>query len=83
MKACLTNSNPDNLILTNLKIPKMDLMMNEQNMEEFKFRIIKKFPQLTESDLQHKQGKEERMLKKIAYKLRMTKQQIQVVISDF
>lgn len=61
----------------------MELMMNQQNLEEFKFRIKKKFPQLTESDLQHKQGKEERMLKQIANRLRMTKQQIQSVISDF
>lgn len=71
------------LHLTNLKIPKMELIMNKQNLEEFKYRIIKKFPQLTESDLQHKEGKEERMMKKIAYKLRMTKYQIHVVILDF
>jgi hypothetical protein len=63
--------------------PKMDLMMNAQNMEEFKFRIKKKFPQLTEADLKHKEGKEERMLRNIAYKLRMTKHQIQSVILGF
>lgn len=61
----------------------MELRMNEQNLEEFKYRIKKKFPQLTESDLRHKEGKEERMLRNIAYKLRMTEHQIQSVISDF
>jgi hypothetical protein len=61
----------------------MDLMMNAQNMEEFKFRIKKKFPQLTEADLKHKEGKEERMLRNIAYKLRMTKHQIHSVILGF
>ena len=61
----------------------MDLLINKQNIEEFKYRIIKKFPQLTESDLQHKEGKEERMLKKIAHKLSMTNHQIRSVISDF
>jgi hypothetical protein len=61
----------------------MNLMMNAQNMEEFKFRIKRKFPQLTEADLQHKVGKEERMLRNIANKLRMTKHQIQSVILDF
>lgn len=61
----------------------MDLMMNEQNLEEFKFRIKKKFPQLTGADLQYKEGKEDRMLKNIAHKLRMTEHQIQSVILDF
>lgn len=61
----------------------MDLIMNDQNLEEFKYRIMKKFPQLTETDLQYKHGQEARMLKQIAHKLRMTKQQIQSVISDF
>jgi hypothetical protein len=61
----------------------MDFLINKQNIEEFKYRIIKKFPQLNESDLQHKDGKEEKMLKKIAQKLSMTNNQIRSVISDF
>jgi hypothetical protein len=61
----------------------MDFLINKQNIEEFKYRIIKKFPQLTESDLQLKDGKEEKMLKKIAQKLSMTNNQIRSVISDF
>ncbi|MBK6966400.1 MAG: general stress protein CsbD [Bacteroidales bacterium] len=59
----------------------MELHLHKRNLEEFKIRMRKRFPQLTELDLQHEEGKEERMLRMIAYKLHKTKRELQAIIS--
>ncbi len=59
----------------------MELHLHKRNLEDFKTRILKKFPQLTEIDLQYQEGKEESMLRMIAYKLHKTKREMQAIIS--
>jgi hypothetical protein len=49
---------------------------------QFKTLLKEKFPQLTESDLQHDEGMEENMLRMIEYKLRKTKEEMQQIISN-
>jgi len=60
----------------------MDLIINPGNVDELKTRLRNKYPQLTESDLQHKEGKEENMLRIIEYKLRMTKLEMREIIAE-
>ena len=59
----------------------MELHMHARNLDEFKIRIRKRYPQLTEKDLQHQQGKEENMMRMIAYKLHKTKREMNAIIS--
>ncbi len=58
----------------------MDSKLNQSNLNELKSKLRKKFPQLTETDLQNKEGAEESMLRMVEYKLRKTKQQMQEII---
>jgi hypothetical protein len=58
----------------------MDLIVNKKNWNELKEKLRKKYPQLTETDLQHNEGMEESMLRIVEYKLRMTKQEMQIII---
>lgn len=59
----------------------MELHLHKRNIDDFKIRIKKRFPQLTEIDLEHKEGKEESMLRMIAYKLHKSKREMQAIIS--
>jgi hypothetical protein len=59
----------------------MDLILNQGNWDELKTKLRKKYPQLTEVDLQHKEGMEESMLRMIEYKLRKTKQEMREIIT--
>ena len=46
-----------------------------------KTMLRKKYPQLTEKDLQHNEGMEEGMLRMVEYKLGKTKQEMQKIIA--
>jgi hypothetical protein len=59
----------------------MELISNHGNWDELKKKLRKKYPQLTESDLQNKEGMEVIMLRIIAYKLRKTKQEMKEIIA--
>jgi hypothetical protein len=58
----------------------MNLILNQGSLDELKTMLRKKYPQLTDADLQHQEGKEENMLRMIEYKLRKTKQEMQEII---
>ena len=60
----------------------MNPHFNPEYLRELKVRLRKKYPQLTESDLHHKEGKEEGMFRMLAYKLRMTKLELQEIIAE-
>lgn len=60
----------------------MDLIIKKRNWTEFKIKLKLKYPQLTEIDLQHKEGKEESMLRMIEYKLQKTKKEMREIISE-
>jgi len=59
----------------------MDLILKRNNWNELKTKLRLKYPQLTEEDLQHKDGKEESMLRMVEYKLRKTKKEMREIIS--
>lgn len=60
----------------------MALILNRANWDELKTKLKKEYPQLTETDLQHKEGKEENMFLMIEYKLRKTKQEMMEIIAE-
>lgn len=60
----------------------MILVLQKGNWEEFTIKLKIKYPQLTEEDLQHKDGMEESLLRIIEYKLHMTKIELQKIITD-
>ena len=53
-----------------------------EKIRELKIGLRKKYPQLTDNDLQHKEGTEENMFRIIAYKLRKTKKEMQEIITN-
>ena len=53
---------------------------NPEYLLELKTKLRKKYPQLSETDLQHKEGREEGMLRMVEYKLGKTKQEMQEII---
>ena len=59
----------------------MDLKFSPEKMCELKIRLKQHYPQLTETDLQYKEGMEENMFRMIEYKLRKTKKEMQEIIS--
>lgn len=60
----------------------MDQITIQVNWDELITKLREKYPQLTEDDLQHKEGMEEDMLRMIEYKLRMTKEELQFIIKN-
>jgi hypothetical protein len=58
----------------------MDLIIKQSNLDDLKTKLRKKYPQLTEKDLQHNEGTEESMLRMVEYKLRKTKQEMTEII---
>jgi hypothetical protein len=59
----------------------MELIMLQKNWDELIIKLRKKYPQLTDADLQHNVGKEESMLRMIEYKLSKTKLEMQEIIA--
>jgi len=59
----------------------MELIMLQKNWDELIIKLRKKYPQLTDADLQHNVGKEEGMLRMIEYKLSKTKLEMQEIIA--
>ncbi|MFC2087765.1 general stress protein CsbD [Bacteroidota bacterium] len=59
----------------------MELILNQGNWDELKIKLKKKYPQLTEAELQHKEGMEQDMLRMVEYKLRKTKQEMREIIA--
>jgi hypothetical protein len=59
----------------------MKLNFTTGNFIEFKTKIRKAYPQLTDEDLSFADGKEDQMLRIIAYKLRLSKYELQKIIS--
>ncbi|MBN2613467.1 MAG: hypothetical protein JXB00_18070 [Bacteroidales bacterium] len=59
----------------------MNLYINKENWDELKIRLKIKYPQLTNADFLHKEGKEESMFRMIEYKLRKTKKEMQEIIA--
>jgi hypothetical protein len=59
----------------------MNFDINLDNLVEFKTKLRKKYPQLTEVDMQHHLGREDDMLRIIEYKLRKTQQEMQDIIA--
>ena len=58
----------------------MNSIFKHGSMDELKIKLRAKYPQLTDTDLQYKEGMEENMLRIIEYKLRMTKIEMQIII---
>lgn len=52
----------------------------QKSWNELRIKLMKKYPQLTDKDMQYKAGKEEGMLRMVEYKLRKTKQEMQEII---
>jgi len=61
----------------------MDKILNKQNWDELIAKLRVNYPQLTDDDVKYKQGKEEKMLRMIEYKLGMTKEEMEEIIVGF
>ena len=61
----------------------MDVVLNQGNWELLKNKLRKEYPQLTETDLQHKEGNEESMLRMVEYKLKKTKEEMREIIAGY
>jgi hypothetical protein len=59
----------------------MKLNINQEYWNELKTKLRKKYPQLEDIDFQHREGKEESMLRMIEYKLRKSKEQMKEIIA--
>jgi hypothetical protein len=60
----------------------MNPKFSPEYMQLLKTRLRKKYPQLTDADLQYKEGNEESMFRMLEYKLRMTKQELEEIIAE-
>jgi hypothetical protein len=60
----------------------MKLTIVPEYWNELKTKLKIKYPQLTDTDFQHREGKEESMLRMIEYKLRKSKEQMREIIAD-
>ena len=60
----------------------MKLIPKQWNLEVLKSKLRLNYPQLTEKDLYHEEGKEYRMFRMVAYKLHKTKPEMREII-DF
>ena len=61
----------------------MNVILNQGNWEELRSKLRKEYPQLTETDLQYKEGLEENMLRMVEYKLRKTKEEMREIIAGY
>lgn len=60
----------------------MELIMNQGNWQILKNKLRTMYPELTDDDMQHAEGGEEKMLRIIEGKLRKTKLEMRKIISD-
>jgi hypothetical protein len=60
----------------------MEPILNQRNWEALKTKLRKRYPQLTDADLQHEEGMEDSMLRMVEYKLRKTKKEMQKIIAE-
>jgi hypothetical protein len=51
-------------------------------LEELKSRLRTKYPQLTDTDMNHEEGKEESMFRMVEYKLHVTKPEMRLIINE-
>jgi len=61
----------------------MDLNTNQKTWERLKKKLKEKYPQLTEEDLEHKEGKEESMWRMVENKLQKSKLEMRKIIENF
>ena len=59
----------------------MKLNLDQEYWNELKTKLRKKYPQLEDIDFEHREGKEESMLRMIEYKLRKSKEQMKEIIA--
>ena len=59
----------------------MKINIDEEYWNELKTKLRKKYPQLEDIDFEHREGKEESMLRMIEYKLRKSKEQMKEIIA--
>ena len=60
----------------------MDLISKRWNLRELKDKLRVEYPQLTETDLRHEEGKEESMLRMVEYKLHKTTPEMKIIIDS-
>ena len=61
----------------------MDELVNSQPLDDLQKNLKKKFPELSDADIQYHDAGEQDMLRMVEYKLRKTKQQMQDIIAGF
>jgi uncharacterized protein YjbJ (UPF0337 family) len=61
----------------------MKVILNQGNWDELKTKLKINYPQLTDEDLQHPEGKEEDMLRMVEYKLQKTKEEMRAIIDSY
>jgi len=61
----------------------MDKILNQKNWDELIIRLRIDFPQLTDEDIKHEEGTEEKMLRMIEYKVGKTKDEMRLIIASF
>ena len=60
----------------------MDSINKPLSHKEIQAKLLNKFPQLSDSDFDHKDANEENMLRIIGYKLKKTKEEMDEIITD-
>lgn len=60
----------------------MNLFKKTENWDELKTKLKIKYPQLTDNDLKHEDGREENMLRMVEYKLRKSKTEMKHIIEE-
>ena len=58
----------------------MNLLKISENLIEFKYKLRKKFPELSENDMSVSNGNVKRMLSMVAYKLRKSPEELESII---
>jgi hypothetical protein len=61
----------------------MNTNLDQSNINKLKALLKKRYPQLTETDLQHEEGLENNMLRMVEYKLGKTKEELHKIIAEF
>ena len=60
----------------------MYLFKKTENWDEFKTKLKMKYPQLTDADLRHEEGREDNMLRMVEYKLQKSKIEMKDIIEE-
>lgn len=61
----------------------MELNIVKGSWEQLKNKLKMEYPQLTETDLEYKENKEEEMLRMIEYKLGKTREEMREIINAY